>query len=396
MRVLFVINSLGTGGAERSLSEMLPALSARGIETAIVCLGHREEGVEGSVTREYDVTFLPASSLPARVLALRGLIKSTRPDVVHTTIFESDVAGRLAAFRLPCAVLTSLVNTSYEPERLADPNVRAWKLAVTRMVDGFTARHLTDHFHAITQAVADSAVRRLGVDPARITVVHRGRDRRRLGEPSRQRRDSMRSALGIDPDALVLLNVGRQDYQKGHLDLLRAFGMLAERHPEAVLVQAGRRGHATAEMERLLAESAWADRVHLVGHRDDVPELLAAADVFVFPSHYEGLGGAVLEAMALGLPVVVSRAAALLEVIEDGGNGLSAPVADPTALAEAISVLLGSATTREAFGRRSRDLFDERFELGRSVSRMAALYESLTRTRRRTWRRAPDSPVGSP
>lgn len=396
MKVLFVINSLGTGGAERSLSEMLPLLSARGFGIRIACLGHREEGVEEMVSGSYDVTFLPGRSLPQRVGQLRRLIKAEAPDVVHTTIFESDVAGRLAAFRLPCVVLTSLVNTSYEPERLADPNVRAWKLAATRIVDGFSARHLTDRFHAITQAVADSAVRRLRVDPAKIAVVPRGRDLRRLGEPGPVRRDSVRSGLGIAPHALVLLNVGRQDYQKGHLDLLHAFALVAERHPEAVLVQAGRRGHATAQVERLLPESPWADRVHLVGHRDDVPDLMAASDVFVFPSHYEGLGGAVIEAMALGLPVVVSRAPALLEVIEEGGNGLSAPVADATALAEAISTLLGSATLRETFGRRSRELFDERFELGQSVSRMVALYESLPQPRRRSWRRAPDSSVVSP
>jgi len=178
----------------------------------------------------------------------------------------------------------------------------------------------------------------------------------------------------------MLLNVGRQDYQKGHLDLLRAFALVAERYPDAVLVQAGRRGHATAEMQQLLAASPWADRVHLVGHRDDVPDLMAASDIFVFPSHYEGMGGAIIEAMALGLPVVVSRAPALLEVIEDGRNGLSAPVADPPALAKAIGTLLGSVALREEFGRRSREIFSERFGLCRSVSRMVAMYESLRQT----------------
>jgi len=380
VKVLFVINSLGTGGAERSLSEMLPFLCARGIEVRIACLGHREEGVEEAVSGMYDVTFLTGRSLPQRASELRRLIKSERPDIVHSTIFESDLAARLAAIRLPCVVLTSLVNTSYEPERLADPNVVSWKLHATRLVDGLTARHLNDHFHAITKAVADSAVLRLGVDPAKITVVTRGRDRQRLGQPGAGRRRKVRARLGIDSEAVVLLNVGRQDYQKGHRDLLRAFAQVAAAHPETVLVQAGRRGHATAEMEQFLLDSSIADRVHLVGHRDDVPDLMAASDIFVFPSHYEGLGGAVIEAMALGLPVVVSRAPALLEVIEDGGNGLSAPVGDPRALAEAISTLVDDRTLREQFGRRSRKIFDEHFELSRSMRQMVAMYESLART----------------
>lgn len=380
MKVLFVINSLGTGGAERSLSEMLPILCARGIEVRIACLGHREEGVEEAVRTSYDVTFLTGRTLRQRASELRRLIKGENPDIVHTTIFESDVVARLATFRLPCAVLTSLVNTSYEPERLADPNVISWKLHATRFVDGFTARHLTDHFHAITTAVAESAVNRLGIDPTKITVVPRGRDLQRLGEPGAERRRRMRARFGIDPEAVVLLNVGRQDYQKGHRDLLEAFVHIADRHPEALLVQAGRRGHATAEMEQLLVDSDVADRVRLLGHRDDVPDLMAASDIFVFPSHYEGLGGAVIEAMALGLPIVVSRAPALIEVIEEGANGLSAPVGDPTALAEAISTLMDDRILREQFGRRSREIFLEHFELGSSMRQMVAMYESLART----------------
>lgn len=377
MKILFVINSLGTGGAERSLSEMLPVLTGHGIEVRIACLGHREEGVEVAVSRDYDVTFVPPSPLPSRARFLRRLIQEERPDVVHTTIFESDVAGRLAAWRLPTVVLTSLVNTSYAKERLADPNVKAWKLRATRTLDGFTARHLTDHFHAITQAVADAAVEHLGVDPSRITVVPRGRDPERLGEPTESRRASVRSALGIDPDALVLLNVGRQDYQKGHADLLRAFDRVAATYPQAVLVQAGRKGHATAELERLLAASPHADRVHLVGHRDDVPDLMAASDVFVFPSHYEGLGGAVIEAMALGLPVVVSRVPALIEVIEDGGNGFAADIGDVEGISAAVALLLADGETRRACGQRSREIFASRFELGRSLEGMIRMYEAI-------------------
>ena len=378
MKILYVINSLGPGGAERSLSELVQVLAARGYDVAVVCF-HRWPGlVESAVMDAASVTFLSATSWPVRIWKLHRMIKSARPDIVHTTIFESDVAGRLAAWRLPVVVVTSLVNTSYEKERLADPNIRPWKLTATRMLDGLTARHLTHHFHAITRAVADSAVSHLGIDPARVTVVPRGRALERLGEPSASRRAAVRESLGISQDALVLLNVGRQDYQKGHVDLLRAFDRVAAAHPGAVLVQAGRRGHATSAMENLLAASPYADRVHLVGHRDDVPDLLAASDVFVFPSHYEGLGGAVIEAMALALPIVVTRVAALLEVIEDGHNGLSAEIGDPEGLAAAVGVLLSDAQTRLQFAQRSREIFISKYELRRSLDDMIRMYEAIS------------------
>src|SRR5690606_1106187 len=173
--------------------------------------------------------------------------------------------------------------------RYTDPNVTAWKLRLLQQVDGWTARRLTDHFHAITQAVKQASVRDLGISPERITVVPRGRDEERGGKPGPERRRRGRGALGVPERAQVLSSVGRQEYQKGQRVLLEAFEQVAARRPNALLVIAGRKGHATPELERLVAGSALLqERVRFLGHRDDVPDLLAASDVFVFPSLYEG------------------------------------------------------------------------------------------------------------
>src|SRR5918996_6097514 len=158
LRVLFVINGLGTGGAERSLAEMLPIFVREGVEPIVATLRRRSEGVEGSVRSEgYDVRLVDGARWPARLRGVRKLIRTERPDLVHTTIFEADVAGRIAAWCTGVPVLTTLVNTSYVRERLADPNVDRMKLAAVRHIDAWTSRHLTDHFHAITKAVRDEA-----------------------------------------------------------------------------------------------------------------------------------------------------------------------------------------------------------------------------------------------
>lgn len=381
MKVLYLINGLGTGGAERSLAEMLPLLRARGVAVTVVCLHSKQEGVSGHVaTAGFDVRYVTAGNTVGRVREVRDLIQSERPDVVHTTIIEANLLGRFAAARTGIPVLTSLVNTSYAPARFADPNVTAWKLRLVQFADGWTSRHLTGHFHAITEAVKHAGVRDLGISPERVTVIPRGRDPKRVGQPGTERRRRVRNALGISDATEVLINVGRQEFQKGQRDLLEAFGEVALLRSQALLLVAGRRGHATPELERMVAQSTvLQERVRFLGHRDDVPDLLAAADLFVFPSLYEGLGGAVIEAMALGLPIVTSDIPAVQEVTEEGQNAVLVPAADPSSLAKAVMGLLADPDRRARYGLRSREIYEERFTLDSVVDSMATLYRSVAR-----------------
>jgi glycosyltransferase involved in cell wall biosynthesis len=383
VRVLHLIDSFLPGGAERSLNELVPRFEAAGVRCDVVALTRLTGDVQITETeRTYEARFCSATTLPGRVAELRRIIRAERPDMVHTTLFRSDVHGRLAAWRTPARVLTSLVNTSYEPARLADPNVRRSRLAAARELDGWTARHLTDHFHAITRAAADSAVRHLRIDPARITVIPRGRDEARLGRPGPQRRAAVRAALGLPADATVLCTVGRQDPQKGHDVLLAAFDRLAAARPEVWLLVVGRAGHATPALEAHLSRSPAAvrERVRLLGHRRDVGDLLAASDVFVFPSRYEGLGGAVVEALALALPVVASDLPALREVVTPDREGLLVPPGDPAALAAAVAHLLASPQRRAEMGAAARRRFEEAFSLDRVAEAMIALYERVAGT----------------
>jgi glycosyltransferase involved in cell wall biosynthesis len=148
------------------------------------------------------------------------------------------------------------------------------------------------------------------------------------------------------------------------------------------VIVAGRRGNASADVEALRRSLDLGDQVWFMGHRDDVPNLLAAADLFVFPSLYEGFGGALIEAMALGLPIVASDVPAIREVVEEGRNALLVSRGDPRALAGAIAALLDQADQREAFGRASRRRFEERFTLESVVPQMVELYRSVAAARR--------------
>lgn len=376
-RILFLINSLGTGGAERSLAELLPRLAEAGVKPVVACLYRRPEGVERPILEAgYDVLFLSSSTTPGRVLEVRRVIHAVQPDLVHTTLFESDVIGRVAAWHTRVPVVTSLVNVTYGPERLLDPNVRRWKLQAVREIDGWTARRLTARFHAVSRSVKDSAVRSLRIPPDKVTVIERGRDPDRLGRPDAMRRQRVRRELGISEDAQVVVSVGRLEHQKGHRYLFDAVAKVGQR-PHLTILVAGRDGHMSPELKPQVQRLGLEGRVRFLGHRNDVPDLLAAADLLALPSLNEGAAGVVIEAMALGVPVVASDLPSLREVTEDGTSGLLVPVASPDALARAIERLLDDQPLARVLGTRGREIFERRFTLDRSVKRMVGMYRSV-------------------
>ena len=381
MRVVFVINSLGAGGTERSTAVLLPLLRERGIDAVVVCLLHRDEGDEANVIEQgFDVRFVPATRLLGRVRAVRAILRELEPDVVHTAIFEADVVGRLAAFRLGIPVLTSLVNTPYDPTRRDDPNVVPWKLRIVREIDSATGRLANAHFHAVTPGVADDAVTTLRFRRDRISVVERGRDPEAFGRRDDERRARIRAGLGVTADERLILAVGRQEFQKAHVHLVGAVRELVPHgNPPVVLAIAGRRGNASDELDAAIRASGLGDRVRLLGHRDDVADLLVAADVFVMPSRYEGTAGAAIEAMALKTPIVATDLTGTAGILEHEVNALLVPVGDTAALAKAIRSIFEHPEDAQARASRARRDFDERFTLERSADRMTELYARVAR-----------------
>jgi glycosyltransferase involved in cell wall biosynthesis len=377
LQILYVINGLGEGGAERSLAETLPELDARGVDATVVCLYQRQQGVQQQVLDGgFDVRFLRSNKLRERVRDLTAIVEEQRPHLIHTSIFEADVTGRLAGRRARVPVMTSLVSTPYAPIRRADPNVKRWKLRALQAVDAWSARRWTAHFHANSESVKEAAIRDLGIASERVTVIRRGRDTARLGQPSPERKARVRERLGIPPQATVVLNVGRQKYAKGQRTLLEAAAALAAGNPNLVVLIAGRAGNLTSRLMSLHDRLGLGDRVRFLGHRDDVPDLLAAADVFAFPSLYEGSPGAVMEAMALEVPIVASDLPSVREVT---GEDLAVlvPPDDASALAGAIRRVIQDPEGSRRRATRAHAWFLERFTIDRVVDETVALYERL-------------------
>jgi hypothetical protein len=221
VKILYVIDSLGTGGAERDLIEALSRAHAHGITPTVAALRHRDEGVQDEVLRMgIDVRFIRTSNILTRAMAVRSLVRAERPDLVHTVLAQADIVGRLAAWGTGTPVLTSAVGTSDERPLETTPRQRGF-----RALNGWTARHLTSHVHANSKAVEADVRRRLGVPARRITTIENGRDPARLGEVTAARRRAARERLGLSDRDEVLVNTARQDYVKGQPFLVEAFAM---------------------------------------------------------------------------------------------------------------------------------------------------------------------------
>jgi glycosyltransferase involved in cell wall biosynthesis len=195
----------------------------------------------------------------------------------------------------------------------------------------------------------------------------------------------------------VLVSVGRQSYQKGQIHMLDAMAELVRVRPRLVWVLAGAEGDATDQLVARRAALGLAGQVRYLGLRNDVAEVLAAADVFVHPSLYEGFPGALLEAMALGLPAVASDIAPVREAAEVDRTALVVPAGSPTLLAGAITTLLDHPDRAAAFGTRARKVFLDCYTAERSAARMAALLEQVAARaarQRRPWRLTPPAVSG--
>jgi glycosyltransferase involved in cell wall biosynthesis len=374
VHVLYLIDSIGTpGGAEQSLAALAPEYRRLGIRLDVAVLVDRPGHQSALRAAGAELFVLPEGSRLDRLRDARRLVQSRRPDLVHTTLHEADIVGRLAARAASVPVVTSLVSDSFGPEHFGNPSLSAWRLRAAWCADTATAR-LAVRMHAVSQHVADMMARRLRFPRERIDVIPRGRDPGALGRRTPARRFAVRAALAVPDDAPLVLAVARQEYPKGLDTAVRAMSSVRAHLPDATLLVAGRSGTHTPELERLVVSLDLDGAVRFLGTRDDVPDLMCAADVFILPSRREGLPGVLLEAMALETPVVASDIPQVREVVDES-MAMLVPVGDAATFAAAIVDTYHDRATAKARAERSRARFLAEYSIRSVAERMLGFYE---------------------
>jgi glycosyltransferase involved in cell wall biosynthesis len=377
MQFLHVISSLGVGGAEKMLCQLIAAQAHtdwRGCSTVVSLTGLGTLG-EKLKSEGVDVVALNGSGLmkgPALLFELYRLCRLKKPYVVQTWMVHSDLLGGLAA-RLAGVplVIWGVRTTDYSVESRSTRAVRWLCARLSRLVP--------DKIVCAAQASLESSVN-AGYAVDKLMIIHNGFDvgalRVHVGTGA-----AVRQKLGIAPDTPVIGCLGRYNPAKDHANFVQAAGRLAADYPACRFLMVGRDlTPCNADLMGVIQATGFADRFVLVGERSDPAACLDAMDVFILSSCTEGFPNVLGEAMAMGVPCVstnVGDAAVLL-----GDAGEIVPARDSSALAAAVRRLLEmQPAERQALGEKGRERVERDFSMPTAARRFTDLYASLAARR---------------
>lgn len=232
-----------------------------------------------------------------------------------------------------------------------------------------------DGLVAVGECVRQALVANEGLPLERIELVYNGIELHRY-DPTRTRREALRRQMSFTTDNIVIIQVARLNRLKDHPTAIRAMAQLRLSCPEARLVLVGD-GEERSEIELLIDDLAISDHVQLLGVRNDVPDLLQMADLFMLSSITEGVALTLIEAMATGLPCVATDVGGNCEVIVDGMTGLLARANEPFDLANKLETLCQDPNLREQFGQAGLQRALEHFDSHKMHQSMAEIYTRL-------------------
>lgn len=368
MKVLFVIDTLEVGGAEKSMLEMLPFF--RNVELVVChvyCGDYLRAAYERAGVKVISLNVCGKFGIIEAVRKVTRVIRTEKPVIIHSALFRSGLVCRLIRRRTSIVHIGSFVNDSYVEVRYAGLNgFLRMKLWLVHLVDRLTARWC-DHYVALTKTIAETNAGYLNLSRDKISVIYRGRDIFRFQSVS---------PVNINKTSFRFLNVARLIERKGQRQLIEAFAMLRDRHSNIELVLAGD-GPLRQEYQNEIDKRGLSHCVQLLGTVDDIPALLCTADCFVMPSHFEGLGGAIIEAMLAARPVIVSDISVLTENVEEGVNGLTFPLRDTRQLASKMEWVLENRKASRDMGLRARERATERFDVQKIAEQYEGLYARL-------------------
>ncbi len=366
------------GGAEHQLIRNVKALDNNRFENLLCCVEKPRD-----LALEAAEQGIPVFSLECKgklqwlraIYRLCILVRSQKIDLIHTSLFDADIVGGIAGRLCGVPVVSTLCNIGAEKERLVDnPNINRFKLMVTMKLWGLTIRSCHQRSIAISDAVKESAIRTYGLHGNRLKVIYRSLDPNWNDPGFSENTGELRRTLGLEDTYPVLLNVARLYPQKGQKYLIQAMPEIIKQFPNVRLLIVGL-GPLQESLTSLCRDLGVEKQVIFLGHRGDVRNLLELTDVFVFPSLFEGLGGALIEATGAGRPCVASKVGPIPEVVEDGESGVLVPSQSPAFLAKAIIQLGRERDRARLMGERGKQIAAERFSINQNIRHLEEFYD---------------------
>ena len=362
-RVLFLSHAFMVGGAEEMVLNLVRHLPER-FEPAVVCI--HEAGPIGEEIARTGVPFKvlglkPGLLRPFDVLRLRDFLLECEPAIVHTFLLTGSLYGRFAAMMAQVPVIIGTEANIYQNKRSSHALLERWLM------------RRTDAVVASAASVREFYIDQVKADPAKVEVIYNAVDWSQL--QTTMTPQEFRTSVGVPLDVPVAGIIARLTTQKAHQVLLDAIANDARLSTLHLIVVGD--GELRAQLESRAATLGIHQRVHFLGARRDLGNILAAIDMFAMPSLWEGLPLAMVLAMGAGLPVVASRVAGIPEVVSDGVNGLLVTPGDAAELGAALARLVHDDTLRVLLGQAARAFVRPRFGVDGYVTSVSALYDRL-------------------
>jgi glycosyltransferase involved in cell wall biosynthesis len=362
VKIAFCITELEPGGAERALVELVTRLDRERFEPVVYCLARRPRGNPISLADRLEAAGVPLHcfgatgvlSLRRTLKKLRAQLETDRPQIVQTFLFHANVLGAWAARR---AGVPHVVTGIRVAERRAK-----WHLWLARWGDRYVDRHV-----CVSESVRDFSQRQGGLPAEKLSVIPNAVDVPRFAKAQ----PVTRASLGVAAAAPLLVCVGRLDRQKGIAWLLESLRDVVKVQPTCELLLVGD-GPDRKELQALVARLELS-KVHFLGFRGDVPQILAASDLLVLPSRWEGMPNVVLEAMAGGRAVVATDVEGVRESLGPNAKEQVVAADDPRGFSERIATLLADDVLRQRLGNANQTRAKAEF----SHLVMVAAYEAV-------------------
>lgn len=369
LRIMHLITDLDIGGAETMLARLVATMDRQRFENVVVSMttgGALRPTIERHGVKVIDLGMRRGTPNPLALLRLKRLLRTHSPNILQTWLYHADLLGSLARGWVRTPRLAWNLRTS-------DLEMSTRTALVVRVLAWLT--HLPDV--VIFNSETGQRVHRLkGYRPRRSEVIPNGIDLEKF-RPSAEARTQVRAELGISSDALLVGLIARYDPAKDHANFLKAAGILTRTRHDAFFVLVGRGVDSeNAPLVAAITHQGLDERVHLLGERTDIPRLTAALDIATSSSSGEGFPTVVGEAMACGVPCVVTDVGDSRLVIDDTGRAV--PAKDPDALARAWDQLVEIGTEARAnLGAAARSRIEKHYSLQRIVKRYENLYAGL-------------------
>lgn len=381
MKVLFLIDTLETGGAETSILEI-----ASGLENWVPVVVNLYPGetlkpkFEMAGIKVYSLNIQAKFGVTESTKKITEIIKKEKPDLIHATLFKAELISRLVGPKHNIPVINSFVNDTYSKERYRSLNFRqTCSLKLYEWVDKLTAKRVTK-FMSITHAIIPTYAKVLNIDPSAVEVIYRGRDIKALREKIDHRKlEQFKVIYGKGP---IILTVSRLLSRKGYNESIRAMEKVVSMHPDVKYLIAGE-GHDRSIFENLINKLGLQDNIFLLGNRSDVPSLMAFSSIFLFPSHYEGQGGALVEAMILGKPIISSKIPVIEESVENNHSALLFEPGNFSDISSKILWALENPVLMNSYGNNARLAAEKRFNIENVAYMHEKLYSKVVKNKSR-------------